>query len=152
MDLNTVTSYRAARSREDLRLAPGERILGGGTWLFSEPQVTTTGFVDLTSMGWPRSSTPRAAACGSAPPARSPSSSKLPERATGLDARHPIFFQAATALLASFKIWNVATVGGNICQSFSAAIDDVALAAASTATALDLDARRRRAPQCPSPT
>ena len=38
MDLNTVTSYRFARSRDDLALTPGEKLLGGGTWLFSEPQ------------------------------------------------------------------------------------------------------------------
>ena len=53
MDLNTVTSYRFARSRDDLALAPGEIILGGGTWLFSEPQPAVTGLVDLTTMGWP---------------------------------------------------------------------------------------------------
>ncbi len=27
---------------------------------------------------------------------------------------HPLFFQACTALLGSFKVWNVATVGGNV--------------------------------------
>ena len=43
MDLNTVTVYRAARSRSDLDLARGERFLGGGTWLYSEPQPEATG-------------------------------------------------------------------------------------------------------------
>ena len=38
---------------------------------------------------------------------------------------------AANALLASFKIWNAATVGGNICRSFAAA------AMVSLAAALD---------------
>ncbi|MET0865491.1 MAG: FAD-binding molybdopterin dehydrogenase, partial [Nakamurella sp.] len=45
MDLNTVTGYRRAVIRDDLVLAPGEQILGGGTWLFSEPQLRTTGLV-----------------------------------------------------------------------------------------------------------
>ena len=50
MDLNTVARYRSALIRSDLALAPGERILGGGTWLFSEPQIGTSGLVDLTTM------------------------------------------------------------------------------------------------------
>lgn len=118
MDLHTVSRYRAARSRADLALAPGERILGGGTWLFSEPQLQTTGLVDLTTMRWPalefRPDGLRVGAtCTVA------ALSKIPE-GPGFTA-HPLFFQCATALLASFKIWNVATVGGNVCQSFCAA-------------------------------
>ena len=31
MDLNTITGYRFARTRDDLRLAPGETIVAGGT-------------------------------------------------------------------------------------------------------------------------
>jgi CO/xanthine dehydrogenase FAD-binding subunit len=46
-----------------------------------------------------------------------------------------LFFQCASALLASWKIWNVATVGGNICQSFAAA-SMVSLAVALDGTAL----------------
>ncbi len=118
MDLNTVTRYRAPRSRADLALAPGERIMAGGTWLFSEPQIATTGLVDLTTMGWPALECTAAglrigATCTIAELSRIPAHE-------GWQA-HPLFFQCATALLASFKIWNVATVGGNICQSFSAA-------------------------------
>ena len=118
MDLNTVASYRFARSRADLALAPGERILGGGTWLFSEPQLDTTGLVDLTSMGWPSLEYPDdslrvAATCTIA------DLSRLAAR-DGWTAT-PLFDQCANALLASFKIWNVATVGGNICRSFAAA-------------------------------
>ncbi len=118
MDLHTVTRYRAARSREDLALAPGERILGGGTWLFSEPQLATTGLVDLTTLRWPAledgpGGLRIGATCTIAELARIPARPGF--------AAHPLFFQCATALLASFKIWNVATVGGNICQSFSAA-------------------------------
>jgi xanthine dehydrogenase FAD-binding subunit len=118
MDLHTVTRYRAARCRADLALAPGERILGGGTWLFSEPQIEITGLVDLTTMGWPALETlPDGLRIGAT--CTIAELSRIPAR-PGF-AAHPLFFQCATALLASFKIWNVATVGGNVCQSFSAA-------------------------------
>lgn len=118
MDLHTVTRYRAARSRSDLALAPGERILGGGTWLFSEPQVETTGLVDLTTLRWPAmEQLPDGLRIGAT--CTITELSKIPAR-PGF-AAHPLFLQCATALLASFKVWNVATVGGNICQSFSAA-------------------------------
>jgi xanthine dehydrogenase FAD-binding subunit len=118
VDLNTVEHYRPALSRDDLALAPGERLLAGGTWLFSEPQVGTTGLVDLTTLGWPALEYTDVglrigATCTIA------ELSTMPARA-GWTAQ-PLFFQCATALLASWKIWNVATVGGNICQSFAAA-------------------------------
>ena len=53
VDIDTITSYRRARTRDDLALAPGEAFIAGGTWLMSEPQPETTGFVDLTTLGWP---------------------------------------------------------------------------------------------------
>lgn len=120
MDITSVRSYRVARSRDDLRLAPGEALLAGGTWLMSEPQPTTTGFVDLTALGWPDLEiTPDglriAATCPIATlvawaadaPAHWPAAAIVPD--------------AANALLASFKIWNTATVGGNVCRAFAAA-------------------------------
>ncbi len=121
MDLHTVTSYRVASTRADLALRPGERVLGGGTWLYSEPQVGTTGLVDLSGLGWPAfEHTPAgltiAATCTIAELASLPEGAFAPGWAA-----HPLFFQAATALLASFKVWNVATVGGNVCRSFAAA-------------------------------
>lgn len=131
MDLHTITSYRAARTRDDLALAPGERILGGGTWLYSEPAVGTTGLVDLTTMGWPALERTAdglriAATCTIAQLANIPDADGW--------AAHPLFFQCATALLASFKVWNVATVGGNVCRSFAAA------SMVSLCTALDAEA------------
>ncbi|MDF3284773.1 FAD binding domain-containing protein [Gordonia sp. N1V] len=133
MDLNTISSYRHAHTRDDLALAPGERIVAGGTWFFSEPQVDATGVVDITGMGWsdvedlPDGGLRVAATCPIATLASLP---KRPEWRA-----HPLFFQCATALLASFKIWNVATVGGNICRSFAAA-SMVSLAVALDAEAL----------------
>jgi xanthine dehydrogenase FAD-binding subunit len=132
MDLNTVEHYRPALSRADLTLAPGERVLGGGTWLFSEPQVGTTGLVDLTTLGWPALEyTDDGLRIGAT--ATIAELSKLPPR-PGWTAQ-PLFSQCARALLASWKIWNVATVGGNICQSFAAA-SMVSLAVALDGVAL----------------
>lgn len=125
MDLHTVTAYRAARTREDLSLAAGERILGGGTWLYSEP-TDATGLVDLTTMGWPALEVTEeglriGATCTIA---------ELAAYRGGWPA-DPLFAQSASALLASFKVWNVATVGGNICRAFAAG------AMISLCTALD---------------
>lgn len=133
MDLNTITGYRHARTRADLALAPGERIVAGGTSFFSEPQIEATGIVDITEMDWPPvedlpdGGLRIAATCPIATLA------ELPARPS--HHAHPLFFQCASALLASFKIWNVATVGGNICRSLSAA-SMVSLAATLEATAL----------------
>ena len=52
MDLVTVTDVRTPSSRAELSFAPGERPMGGGTWLYSEAQPGLTGLVDLTSLGW----------------------------------------------------------------------------------------------------
>ena len=119
MDITSVQAYRVARSREDLRLAPGEALLAGGTWIMSEPQPATTGLVDLTGLAGPDlEQTPEglrvAATCtianlvawAATAPAHWPAAQLVPA--------------AANALLASFKIWNTATVGGNICRAFAA--------------------------------
>ena len=118
MDLNTIASYRCARSREDLALAPGEQLVAGGTWTFSEPQTDHDGLVDLTTMGWPALEYGDdvlriGATCTIAELAEIP-------RREGWTA-HPLFAQCAHALLASWKIWNLATVGGNVCRSYAAA-------------------------------
>ena len=111
MDLTAVTGYRAARGRADLTLAPGEAFLAGGTWLYSEPQPAVTGLVDLTALGWP------------ALEQRPDGGLRIAATCTiaELAAIRPFFHQCANALLASFKVWHVATVGGNICRSFAAA-------------------------------
>ena len=124
MDLNTVRSFRRARSRADLALDEGERVVAGGTWLFSEPQVETTGLVDLTALGWPALEyTDGGLRIGATCTDRQLVATA--RTSTGWTAQ-PLFFQCASALLASFKVWNVATVGGNICRSFSAAAHGLA--------------------------
>ncbi|MEV7276066.1 FAD binding domain-containing protein [Streptomyces sp. NPDC093111] len=117
MDLNTVTDVRDARLRGPWR--PGDAWLGGGTYLFSEPQPRLRRLIDLSRMGWepltrhPDGSLEIAATCTIA------TLSRFGRR--GLDAvAAPLFEQCCRAFLASFKIWNMATVGGNLCNGLPA--------------------------------
>jgi hypothetical protein len=131
MDLIGVKDIRVPTTRAEIDFAPGERPLAGGTWLFSERQPGLTGLVDLTGLGWdPIVLTDMAlsvsATCTIATLANLP-------RESGWNA-HPLFMLCADSLLASFKIWNVATVGGNIALSLPAG------AMTSLAASLDADA------------
>lgn len=138
MDLITVDRIRVPRTRDELSFAPGELPLGGGTWLFSETQPGLTGLVDLTGFDWqPVEETAEAltisATCTIAELSRIPHT--------------PLFSQCANSLLASFKIWNVATVGGNICTALPAG-PMISLASALDATAViwTTDGGERRMP------
>ncbi|MDQ1172457.1 CO/xanthine dehydrogenase FAD-binding subunit [Microbacterium testaceum] len=135
MDITTVTSFRAARSRADLALRPGEVVMAGGTWLMSEPQPDTTGFVDLTTLGWPDLEVTddclRIGATCTIARLLAWAEREAPADWTSLELARP----AADALLASFKIWNTATVGGNVCQAFAAGAM-IAFLATLDATAL----------------
>ncbi|KQR21701.1 MULTISPECIES: FAD binding domain-containing protein [Microbacterium] len=120
MDITTVTSFRSARTRDDLTLGPGEVVIAGGTWLMSEPQPGTTGFVDLTTLGWPDIEITdeglRIGATCTIARLLAWVERDAPAAWTSLSLARP----SADALLASFKIWNTATVGGNVCQAFAA--------------------------------
>lgn len=116
MDLNTVVEIRDARVPEPWR--PGDAWLGGGTFLFSEPQPHLRRLVDLSRTGWtaaerrPDGAVELAATCTIA---------GLSRFARELDApAAPLFEQCCRAFLASFKIWNMATVGGNLCNALPA--------------------------------
>ena len=132
MDLNNVEAVRTPGCRDEVwPLSSTDAILAGGTWLFSEPQPAVARLVDITGLGWPpvtlsQEGVELAATCTVA---------ELGTLSTSLPSTHPnwsaapLFAQCCTALLASFKVWGTATVGGNICRSFAAA-SMVSLAAA----------------------
>ncbi len=119
MDLNTITEVARPRQRSELPAwRAGDAWLGGGTWLFSEPQTAARSrLIDLATLGWqPLRSAPNgleiAATCTIA-------------QLDGLTApvewiAAPLIDQCCRAFLASFKIWNMATVGGNLCMSLPA--------------------------------
>ncbi|MEU6164339.1 FAD binding domain-containing protein [Streptomyces tanashiensis] len=116
MDLNTVTDVRDGRLHEPWR--PGDAWLGGGTYLFSEPQPHLRRLIDLSRMGWE----PLARhADGSLEIAATCTVARLSRHGRTLDApAAPLFEQCCRAFLASFKIWNMATVGGNLCNGLPA--------------------------------
>ncbi|MCQ4195423.1 FAD binding domain-containing protein [Streptomyces parvulus] len=116
MDLNTVVEIRDGRHPAPWR--PGDAWLGGGTYLFSEPQPHLRRLVDLSRTGW----TPvRRGPDGSLEIAGTCTIAQLSRYARGLGApAAPLFEQCCRAFLASFKIWNMATVGGNLCNALPA--------------------------------
>ncbi|MEU9214275.1 FAD binding domain-containing protein [Streptomyces sp. NPDC048415] len=122
MDLNTVLEMHDARERAPWRR--GDAWLGGGTYLFSEPQPHLRRLIDLSRMGWapvghlpdapdhPGGGLEIAATCTIAQLSRFARTFEVPAT--------PLFEQCCRAFLASFKIWNMATVGGNLCNGLPA--------------------------------
>ena len=118
MDLNTITEVLRPANAEVIReWQSGYAWLAGGTWLFSEPQIATHTLIDLESFKWPSLvSSPQgleiAATCKVVELDRCTVPSEW--KAASL------FQECCRAFLASFKIWNEATVGGNIVMSLPA--------------------------------
>ncbi|MEP6966803.1 MAG: FAD binding domain-containing protein [Pseudomonadota bacterium] len=118
MNLNTITAVRRPASPDEVTDWPGGHAwLAGGTWLFSEPQFATDTLVDLDGFDWPAlEASPDgldiAATCRIAELYRF----AAPAEWTAA----PLLRACCHSLLASFKIWNMATVGGNLCMSLPA--------------------------------
>jgi CO/xanthine dehydrogenase FAD-binding subunit len=132
MDLVTVATARVARERGDLALAPGEVVIGGGTWLYSEPQEAT-GVVDLLGMGWQDVT-------------RTPDSLVIAATCSidTVRALGPLFEQCADSLLASWKVQRIATVGGNIALALPAGpMTSLAVALDATLVLWTADSERR---------
>ncbi|KAA1422259.1 FAD-binding molybdopterin dehydrogenase [Mumia zhuanghuii] len=134
VDVRSVTTPGTRRELADWR--PGDAVLAGGTFLFSEPQPSVRRLVDVTGLGWAplvvdddgleiaatcTLATLAAAAGDPAPLLRgsarrvAPAYAFPPGWTLGAVVR-----QAVDALVASFKIWHLATVGGNVCLGLPA--------------------------------
>jgi CO/xanthine dehydrogenase FAD-binding subunit len=118
MNLNTITEVKRPKSADEIRhWQDGYSWLAGGTWLFSEPQIHLDTLIDLETLAWPAIASGSdglelAATCTIAelyafePPKGWKSG--------------PLIGECCRAFLSSFKIWNEATIGGNICMALPA--------------------------------
>src|ERR1700722_14363163 len=118
MNLNTVRAVQRPVSADEItNWRDGYAWWCGATWLFSEPQVAIDTLIDLETFGWRALEAASdgltiGATCRIAELYRF----DAPAGWTAL----PLLRQCCNAFLASFKIWNAATVGGNICMSLPA--------------------------------
>ena len=120
MDLNTITEIRRPASADAVtKWEDSFAWLAGGTWLFSEPQINTNTLIDLETLKWPSLRASKdgleiAATC------KIVELDQFVEKAPSDWTAAPLFRKCCRSFLASFKIWNEATVGGNICMSLPA--------------------------------
>lgn len=119
MDLGTITAVIRPGGRDDLPVwQAGDAVLGGGTWLFSEPQPHLRRLIDLTHCDW----VPVTEAEAGLSLAATCTLAQLERFADG-QSRWPALALAGLccrALYGSFKIQTVATVGGNLCLALPA--------------------------------
>ena len=128
MDLPQITAVMRPQSRAALPVwQAGHAYLAGGTWMFSEPQPTTDTLVDLHALDWPALEVSEAglrigATCTigalAAAPVIAPGTGTAHFPAHWLAAR--VIAPCCQALLGSFKIAAIATVGGNVCLALAA--------------------------------
>jgi CO/xanthine dehydrogenase FAD-binding subunit len=120
MDLHTIRRVRRpARAEEIASWEAGFAWLAGGTWLFSEPQLHLHTLIDLESLRWPPLQV-SSAGLEIASTCTVVELDRYVENAPPDWTAAPLFRQCCRSFLASFKIWNEATVGGNICMSLPA--------------------------------
>jgi CO/xanthine dehydrogenase FAD-binding subunit len=143
MDLNTVRESGPVHWADPWR--PGDAWLGGGTHLFSEPQPWLRRLRDLSTAGWApltehADGLEIAATCTVAQLSRL----VLPARWAH---NQRLVVQCCRSFLASFKIWNMATIGGNLANSLPAG-PMISLTAAldGVCTLRAMDGSERRVP------
>lgn len=118
MDINTITEVLRQPSAvpgSDWR--EGDAWLAGGTWLFSDEQPDLRRLIDLVPLGWDElTATDAGLEIGAMCIIRHLYEFSAPGDWTAA----PLLRTSCEAFLASFKVWNTATVGGNICMSLPA--------------------------------
>jgi CO/xanthine dehydrogenase FAD-binding subunit len=118
VNLNTITEIRRPNSTDEIpEWREGYAWLAGGTWLFSTPQISTHTLIDLESLRWPALKlTPDGLEIAATCTIAELEQFQAPANWTAA----PLLKLCCHALLMSFKIYNAATVGGNICMSLPA--------------------------------
>ncbi|MGW0467767.1 FAD binding domain-containing protein [Streptomyces sp. NPDC003027] len=145
MDLTSVREVVDARCAVPWQ--PGDAWLAGGTALFAEPRPEVTRLRDLAAMGWPPweitdDGLVIAATCTVA---------ELLAFAQASEGRWPqaraLIAACCRAFSSSFKVWNTATVGGNLCLALPAGpMISMAVALEGVCRVLAEDGRERLLP------
>jgi CO/xanthine dehydrogenase FAD-binding subunit len=120
MDLNTVVQIVCPSPLNPdnvIDFKEGDSWLAGGTWLFSEPQPHLRRLLDLQSFGW----TPLVCSEQGLRIAPTCTIAELLAFSAPADwIATSLIGQCCRSFASSFKIWNTATVGGNVCMSLPA--------------------------------
>jgi CO/xanthine dehydrogenase FAD-binding subunit len=142
MDLTSVREVIDAR--RSVPWHQGDAWLAGGTSLFAEVRPHLTRLRDLTTLGWPALTVTEAgleiaATCTVA---------ELLALAEDAGAPWPhgraLIAQCCRAFSSSFKVWNTATVGGNLCLALPAGpMVSMTVALRGTCRVRDLDGHER---------
>jgi CO/xanthine dehydrogenase FAD-binding subunit len=146
MDMNTIEAVLP--TADPAHWQPGDAWLGGGTVLFSYGSTTLRRLLDLGQAGWEPVTVygdgiELAATCTIATLYQVPDSPGLAALWSALDLVRP----CCDAFVASFKIWNMSTVGGNICTSLPAGpMTSLCSALDGVATILSRDGGSRTLP------
>lgn len=117
MDLHNIQTYLRPQSLDIVEnWSQGWSWLAGGTWVFSQLQPDLKVLVDLEKFDWSEIEvTPEGLTIGATCIMAKLRQSNFPDHWTGIKA----LFRAVDEL-ASFKVTNMATVGGNLCLAIPA--------------------------------
>ncbi len=118
VDITTITEVvRRPPEQPGTLWRAGDAWLAGGTWLYSDKQPEVQRLIDLMPLGW---DTLEASDSGLDIGAMCTIHALYTFAAPDDWRAGPLLPASCEAFLASFKVWNSATVGGNICMSLPA--------------------------------
>ncbi|MFD5164086.1 FAD binding domain-containing protein [Streptomyces hawaiiensis] len=145
MDLTAVREVVDGRSAAPWR--EGDAWLAGGTALFAEPRPGLRRLRDLTAHGWP----PLTLTGAGIEVAATCTITELLAFAEAPGAPWPsgraLIADCCRAFSSSFKVWNTATVGGNLCAALPAGpMTSMAVALSGTCRVRGLDGAERAVP------
>src|SRR6202041_874309 len=118
VDLNTIAEIeRPVTGVGPVDWGDGDAWLVGGPWLFSEPQPHLRRLIDLNGLRWePLTVSDKGLEIAATCEIAKLVALTAPANWTAA----PLIGECCRAFLSSFKIWNTATVGGNVCMSLPA--------------------------------